>query len=167
MIRLLSLFLISFLLMDCGSSSVYKMSDEDQEGITYQLYQEETSQAFEQAMNVLANDDASMLVDEEWQIESSSMEEGRIVTNWRETNNPGVGQSADGGSNERYRITAEISENDSGSRVYFQLEKQVQFTGDEENMGQWQMYEVSAREAKELLNPLFEGLEQRGLTSKD
>lgn len=164
MIRLLSLFLVSFLLINCGSSSVYQMPDEEQRGVTYQLYQEATSEAYGNTVQALRNHEANMLVDEEWQIVSSNSEEGRIETNWRETRETGVGQPMDGGSNERYRIIAEISGNDSGSQVFFQLEKQIQFTGDSETMGQWQMYEVSLREANNLLKPLFEELERAGLT---
>lgn len=166
-IRLFYLLILGVIVISCGSSSVYEMPDEEQRGITYQLYQDQTSEVYENTIQALRNHDVDVLVNEEWQIVSSSMEEGRIETNWRETNDAGVGQPMDGGSNERYRIIAEISENNSGSQVFFQLEKQIQFTGDSETMGQWQMYEVTSAEANNLLNSLFDSLEEAGLTPQD
>jgi hypothetical protein len=169
MTRLLTLFFAAFVLMNCGTSSVYQMSDEEQHGLTYQLYQEDPSQAFEETMGVLRNHVVDRLTGKAWQIVSSNVEEGRIETNWRERDTPDAGgiQSMGGGSNERYRIIAEISESNSGSRVFFQLEKQVRFSEDPESIGQWQMYEVTVQDTRSLLNPVFEELEEGGLTPQD
>lgn len=163
MIRFLSHLFVAFVLISCGTSSVYQMSDEEQKGITYHLYQENPSQVFEETMVALRNHDTDRLDGEEWQIVSSSAKEGRIETSWREINVRGM-QSRDGDSNERYRVIADISESNSGSRVFFQLEKQGQFSEDPESVGQWQMYEVTVQEARNLLRPLFEELEAGRLT---
>lgn len=164
--RFLILLTVTFLFMNCGTSSVYQMSDEEQQGITYKLYQESPSQVFDETMVALRNHEAGRLDGEEWQIVSSNAEEGRIETNWREDVAFGV-QSRGGGSNERYRIIAEISESNSGSRVFFQLEKQVQFSEDPESVGQWQVYEVTVQDTRRLLDPLFEKLEAGGLTPQN
>lgn len=166
MIRFLGLFVVSFVLLSCGTNSVYQMTDEEQQGLTYKLYQENPSQVFEETIVALRNYEDDRLSGEEWQIVSTNAEEGRIETNWRESNARGV-QSRDGGSNERYRIIAEISESNSGSRVFFQLEKQVQFSEDPESVGQWQMYEVTVQDTRNILDPVFDELEAGALTPQD
>lgn len=163
MMRLVSLLFLGFFFLSCGSSSVYQMTDEEQKGLTYKLYQEAPSETFDQTLEVLRNYNSDLFRDQGWQVASSDLQEGRIETSWKETEESlDAGQME--GSNERYRIIAEISESGSGSRIFFQLEKQVRFSQDSEQRRQWQMYQVSTRDARTVLEPIFTELEDIGLT---
>lgn len=167
--RFLSLLILIFAMLSCTSSSVYEMSEEQQEGLTFKLYEEQPADVFRTVNQVLENYESDLLEDEGWQIVSSNEEEGNLETNWRAKSNTGSGDAGviGSGTEERFKINVDITERDSGSLVYLQLERQMKMTGDPETEGQWQLIDVNRQAAKNHLQPIFEELENRGLTPQD
>lgn len=155
-LRLVSIVLVGFLVIGCGSSgSVYQLPEAQQQGLTYQTYQESTDEAFDAVSQVLENYNSKMLMEDGWEIESSDQEAGTIETGWRETGSSGSvsgGATMGSDSDERYKLNVNITEQGSGSKVSLQLQKQVM-------MSQWRTFDVTQETAKNHLQPLLNQLD--------
>jgi len=160
-VRIASILLLGLFVMGCGSSgSVYQLPEAQQKGLTYQTYQELPDEAFDAVTKAVKNYNSKMLMEEGWEITSYDANTHTLQTNWREA---GSSSSATGGrvmgsdTDERYRLKAKVTDEDSGSRVLFKLQKQVR-------MSEWQTFDVKKKTAKNHLGPLFKQLEEEGLT---
>jgi len=159
--RISSLLIVLFLVAGCGSSgSVYQLPESQQQGLTYQTYQESPTKAFEAVETAVLNYKSKMLMEEGWEITSSNAQSGTIETNWRQAGGDASvsgGGSMGGSSDERYKLNVEISEAGSGSKVMLKLKKQVK-------MSQWRTFDVKKKTARSHLQPLFEKIKSEGLT---
>lgn len=155
-LRKLSVVLVGFLVIGCGSSgSVYQLPEAEQQGLTYQTYQESTDEAFDAVSQVLENYNSKMLMEDGWEIESSDQEAGTIETGWREAGSSGSvsgGTTMGSDSDERYKLNVNITEQGSGSKVSLQLQKQVMMSG-------WRTFNVTQETAKNHLQPLLNQLD--------
>ncbi len=155
-LRLVSIVLVGFLVIGCGSSgSVYQLPEAEQQGLTYQTYQESTDEAFDAVSQVLENYNSKMLMEDGWEIESSDQEAGTIETGWREAGSSGSvsgGTTMGSDSDERYKLNVNITEQGSGSKVSLQLQKQVMMSG-------WRTFDVTQETAKNHLQPLLNQLD--------
>ena len=178
-LRLVSIVLVGLLAVSCGSSSVYQLPDAQQKGLTYQTYQESPDEVFDAVSEVLKTVNDKRLMQKNWEIKSSDKNAGSIETEWKkiggsgsddsDSNNEGSGETAgqpemDGtgsvsggrvlgsGSNERFKLNVEITEQGSGSKVSLQLQKQVK-------MSEWRTFDVTQKTARNHLQPLLNQLD--------
>lgn len=168
--RILSIFAFVFLLPAYGiSQSVYDMSDQQQRGLTYQLYTQVPDRVFEAVTDVFGNSESGMRV-EGWEVMTSEKSIRTIETEWREM---GGSQSVSGGAvrgggekDERYKITAKVTDENDGARVSFELNKQRKF-GNPRAEDRWRTFTTKKSTAEQHLKPLFEALEKQDLNIKE
>lgn len=158
--RITGIILVGLLLLGCGSSSVYQMPEAQQKGITYQTYQQSPDQTYSTLNGVLKSNPFDILMDQAWEIKSSDEQGMTIETEWRDG---GGSQSVSGGkvagssSDERYRLKAKVTDSGSGSKVSIELQKQVK-------MSEWRAFEVKKQTAQNYIQPIFDKLEEKGLS---
>ena len=158
---------ILFLISACGSSSVYMLSESEQQGITYQMYQEDPQTTYDTAVEIFDQFQLPINLDQGWEIENRDADNFTLETNWRK---PGSLSSVSGGTNigsesdERYKLAVEVQEAENGSKVMLDLTKQVKMTGNPNQESPWRTFDVNQQTADEYLVPVLEEFEEQGLT---
>lgn len=165
--RLAWVLSILFFISACGSSSVYMLSESEQQGITYQVYQEDPEATYDTAVEIFDQFQLPINLDQGWEIENRNAQNLTLETNWREA---GSSSSVSGGtdigseSNERYKLSVEVEEAENGSKVMLDLTKQVKMTGNPNQDSEWRIFDVDQPTADEYLVPILEELEEQGLS---
>lgn len=162
-IQITSILVVCLFMLSCGSSSVYQLPEAQQKGLTYQTYQKSADEVFDTVNEVLKSNPFDILMDQAWDIESTDGQSRTLETGWRETSNSGSvsgGCVAGYGSDERYRMKVHVNETGSGSKISIQLQKQVK-------MSEWRTFDVKKKEVQDYIQPVFNELEEQGLTRQN
>jgi hypothetical protein len=162
-IKITSVLIVGLLMLGCGSSSVYQLPEAQQKGLTYQTYQQSPDKVFDTVNEVLESNAFDILMDQAWEIESMDEQSRTLETGWRETGGSGSvsgGRVAGSDSDERYRMKVNVSDTDSGSKVSVRLQKQVK-------MSEWRTFDVKKKAAQDFIQPVFDKLEEQGLTKQN
>ncbi|MDZ7756288.1 hypothetical protein [Rhodohalobacter sp.] len=140
-----------------------------QQGITYQVYEEDAQTAYDTAVEIFDNSQLPINLDQGWSIENQDEDNFTLETDWRET---GSSSSVSGGaimgeeSDERYKLSVEVDEAESGSKVMLKSWlSRIEMTGNPERESTWRNFDVNRQTAVgTYLIPVFEELEEQGLT---
>ncbi len=157
-IRFVSVLLISFFIIGCGSSqSVYQLPDSQQKGLTYQTYQESAQEAFEAVDNVFENQATGLRIGG-WEVATSDRQRKMVETEWRVTGRSQDAHEEEFQDDERIKIVANVAEEGEGTRITFRLKKQKMIVGRPDGEDPWREWTVKKTDATTYIQPLLEEL---------